>query len=105
MPNANYIVKEWHTISQAPVIFTTAILLVCAGMWAFMRLLHGREINGLKQEVSVLKSTCDHYKALAEGRRPDQEQGFLTDEQREKLTVSLRSHSEKLQGERLGVDL
>jgi hypothetical protein len=96
IPGLEYILKEWRVITQAPVIFTTAVVVVILTTWATVRFLYGREISGLGQQIKVLESTRDHYKVLAEDKGkaagPSPVMGFMN---RENLVSALRSQTER----------
>jgi hypothetical protein len=57
-----FIVKEWSVITQAPVIFVTATVLIVGVVWWLFHWRYGGRIDSLKEQVNL-------YKSISEGKQ------------------------------------
>jgi hypothetical protein len=59
----NYLVKEGNAIMQAPVIFTTLLILMGLAIWKIVGYHYG-------ERIAVLETSVSHYKSLADKTAP-----------------------------------
>lgn len=71
---AEYLSKEWSAISQAPVSFIIALLLLVTLMWAIARHLTSVQLANRDSMINLKNAIIEDYKRKLDGASPDEAQ-------------------------------